>query len=393
MCLIFFVTFSGCAQVRLAERGDEFLSRFVVWVDDKAGFIDRTGKLVIHPQFELADDFSEGRAAVRVGESFGYINMDGDMIVPPVYYRAQPFREGLAAVSIDARAFSTVNHFYERYGFVDRSGNLAMGLRFLEVTSFSEGLAGVRTEDESYFIDKSGEAFFRGRYQLIMAPFAEGLALVIMNDKWNYVNKEGESVITLDIPAVIIEDLGIISAYRASFATSFSEGLAVIHYADRGWCDYIDSTGALKFRVDFGYCSDFSEGFASVCRSPGSCGYIDHTGAVVIPPIYESVEDFSEGLAVVRTKDDTFYIDRQGAVALNPKYRRIESFRDGLAAIRVWPDEWPPDDPSSSHASASLAPAVYREQLNTVSAASSTSPRYYRGYIDKTGAWVWRPTR
>lgn len=34
----------------------------------KVGFIDKTGKLVIAPQFNYGGDFSEGLAAVQVGK-------------------------------------------------------------------------------------------------------------------------------------------------------------------------------------------------------------------------------------------------------------------------------------------------------------------------------------
>ena len=39
--------------------------------DIKMGFIDKTGKVVIEPIFDFADNFSDGLAAVRMGDKRG----------------------------------------------------------------------------------------------------------------------------------------------------------------------------------------------------------------------------------------------------------------------------------------------------------------------------------
>src|SRR5262245_52478553 len=46
-------------------------SLFVVIVDDKRGYIDQNGKIVINPQFEGASDFSEELAVISTSKN-GY---------------------------------------------------------------------------------------------------------------------------------------------------------------------------------------------------------------------------------------------------------------------------------------------------------------------------------
>jgi hypothetical protein len=55
---------------------------FEVWVGDKAGYIDRTGSVVIQPQFASAYPFSEGLAAVQAEKDglFGFIDTTGKMV-------------------------------------------------------------------------------------------------------------------------------------------------------------------------------------------------------------------------------------------------------------------------------------------------------------------------
>nr|MBA2747262.1 WG repeat-containing protein [Tatlockia sp.] len=59
---------------------------------------DRTGKQVISPQFDLANSFSEGLAAVKIKDKCGYINKIGKVVVKRRFSACEDFAEGLAAV-------------------------------------------------------------------------------------------------------------------------------------------------------------------------------------------------------------------------------------------------------------------------------------------------------
>jgi len=54
--------------------------------------------VVIPPQFEQADSFSEGLARVKIGDKWGYIDNKGKYVIQPQLDEAQPFSEGLALV-------------------------------------------------------------------------------------------------------------------------------------------------------------------------------------------------------------------------------------------------------------------------------------------------------
>jgi hypothetical protein len=68
--------------------------------DGRMGYVDKTGTVVIPPQFLEARDFAEGLAAVWVDalRKFGYIDRTGAMAIAPRFNQACPFSEGLAAV-------------------------------------------------------------------------------------------------------------------------------------------------------------------------------------------------------------------------------------------------------------------------------------------------------
>src|SRR5262249_54799746 len=64
------------------------------------GFIDKTGRYVIKPQFEGAKRFAEGLAVVKRASDLaaGFIDHDGRIVIPFIYSDALTFSEGLSLV-------------------------------------------------------------------------------------------------------------------------------------------------------------------------------------------------------------------------------------------------------------------------------------------------------
>lgn len=95
-----------------------------------------------HPDF-----FSSERLLFCAGGRRGYLDKRGRIAIPANYDSAQPFSEGLAAVAIG-----------RRYGYIDNSGQFAIEPRFEEASDFHEGLAFVREwSGKSGFIDRAGK--------------------------------------------------------------------------------------------------------------------------------------------------------------------------------------------------------------------------------------------
>lgn len=75
------------------------------------------------------------------------------MVIPAQFDGPGEFSEGLAAVENDGK-----------YGYVDKSGEMAVAPRFDCATEFSEGLAAVEINDEWGFIDKSGTFIIKPQF-------------------------------------------------------------------------------------------------------------------------------------------------------------------------------------------------------------------------------------
>lgn len=178
----------------VADSFSEGLARVAIKKDEryKWGFIDKTGKERTAIQFDDAGNFSEGLACVGVGELFGFINPDGNFVINPKYDFAGDFQEGLAPVH------------NIKFGFIDKSGNMVIPQQFDIAHGFSEGLAAVAQDPGNGspvwgFIDKEGNFVIEPQYDDVGAEygpgsFRNGLAIVEVGKYTGYVNKVGKMV-------------------------------------------------------------------------------------------------------------------------------------------------------------------------------------------------------
>lgn len=279
----------GLAGVYLAGRG---------W-----GFIDKTGKVAIEPQFEAGSSFSEGLAVVVVKGKSGFIDKTGRVVIEPEYDMAYSFSEGVAVavkgdetflidktgrkvlsrdsnrlrlnVSDDTRLSGGLIAAYdcakEKVGFVDKTGRFVVEPQFTQAESFSEGLARVAVED------------------------ADG------EERLGFIDRGGQFV----IPPSFNTD----AEFRRN-STNFSEGLASLTeglnptVTEEARFVYIDKKGTIVLHTEFFFAGPFRDGLAVVYDDErAKWGFIDKSGQVVIPVRYDSASDFSEGLAYVAIQE------------------------------------------------------------------------------------------
>jgi hypothetical protein len=322
---------------------------YPVWVNGKTGFIDRTGKLVIPPKFGgeylwMGGRFSDGMARTQTPTQerpghccrFGYINAEGRVVVEPQYWEAKDFSEGLAAVLIG-----------DRWGYIDREGRTALGPKWVAADSFSEGLASVYEDGVGHgYIDRSGRMVIKLEGATAPGRFHDGMAQVMVTPKggdfngggrfeFGYIDRSGR----LAVPGPF-EKVG-----------DFSEGLAAVQVKGR-W-GYVDSTGHFAIEPAYDSATSFHDGQATVA-SGGKYSFIDKSGKKVgeCPP--QSC-DFHEGLAAFESGGRWGYIDRAGHVVIKPKFSEAYDFAGGIAMVML--------------------------------------PGKKMGYIDKTGKYVWPPSK
>src|SRR5258708_4995177 len=268
----------------IRSRSADPLYRFVR--DDKAGYIDNTGKVVIPPSFKVSSnsggEFHDGRMMLD-GK---YIDRSGRPLLDELL-RGADYSSGLAAAIRRGEAM---------WGFIDPSGKFAIEPRFPaspkgDAPLFLENLAAIRAGDKIGYIERTGEFVIQPRF-LDGGDFNDGLARVVV---------EGPSALFREGPC--------------PSWTAVPEGARSKRDLPLCKFTYADVSGRIITEQRFDAARDFSEGLAPA-RVGKLWGYIDKSGKSIILPRVDDAQPFSEGLARVLEHDRWGYIDKSGVYVI-----------------------------------------------------------------------------
>ncbi len=288
---------------------------YPIEVEGKTGYIDRTGDIVIEPQFDSADPFYYGLAIFRMkGEdgmyhNWGYINTKGEVVIEHKLTSASRFtRDGLARASLEGKS-----------GYINKKGEFVIEADYEQQGDFQEGLASVKISGKYGFINTRGILVIEPKFKSA-GRFCNGFCEVVTSDdKHNYIDKKGSLVTDIEF----------------SRGDWFYCGLAKVKTGDK--YRYINESGEFAFEGEYSDAASFSEGLAAVENQEGKWGFINTRGELVIDYKFGagwfSSLEFHEGLAYVKEGDLWGYIDKKGSYVISPRYKSANEFVNGVARV------------------------------------------------------------
>ncbi len=199
------------------------------------GFINKTGKEIIPFIYENTWGFQNGIAKVKKNNLWGFIDTKGDIIIPIEYedFKYSKWSEGLIG--------ACKNH---KWGFIDKTNKIIIPFGYYDVGTFSEGLA---LAAESYYkwgyIDHNDTAIIPFIYEnpkycdQNAGNFKNGIAQVRLEDKSGYINKKGEIIIPIKYHCVKQFCKGYAYAEIDNGESNFGNKHKILLYG------YIDSIG------------------------------------------------------------------------------------------------------------------------------------------------------
>ncbi len=276
-------------------------------------YIDAKGKIIINPQFSEATVFRDGLALVKTSgkdPKYGYIKEDGKFEVKADFIRATVFSDGMAWVVTENSAPTAIDIKGERKFTLTNAE---------EVRNFSNGLAAfseVNNEnDEKWgFVNKKGEVVVNAQFSNV-GEFQEGKCAVRNNDgKWGYIDKDGK----------------IIMNPQFDWANSFSGNSAVV--MSGGKAGLIDSDG--KYIINPQYSKIIQDGNVFLIELDGKFGWVDKDGKITINPQFNEAYPFNgSDLAAVKSGNNFGYVNKEGKIMINPQFEAALPFNGKMAMV------------------------------------------------------------
>jgi hypothetical protein len=124
-------------------------------------YIDRNGRTVVRPWVDgnYPDEFREGLARFVTGPYVGFFDESGSVIVRTRFPFVEPFSEGLAVACDGCRPVrqgAHVRYVGGSWGFIDRTGAVAIGFRYEAASGFEKGAARVKQGGRWFGVDRAG---------------------------------------------------------------------------------------------------------------------------------------------------------------------------------------------------------------------------------------------
>ena len=153
----------------------------VIDLDGSSFYIDKSGQKVFANR--EGSDFQNGLAFFKSNNKYGFLNTNGEIVLAPQYDFAQFFGDGLANVCVG-----------EKWGFIDVTGQFVIPPQFDDAGEFSEGLARVAKGGKWGFIDKTGKVVIPFQFDKWTSWFEGGICEVHLNNKMGYIDKTGKYI-------------------------------------------------------------------------------------------------------------------------------------------------------------------------------------------------------
>jgi hypothetical protein len=319
--------------ITCSEAGNFSEGLASIKVDDKWGFINTTGDIVIKPKYSNPFEqpvFSAGLCGLLdpATKKWGYINKADSIVIPFVLYTYTPFYDKF---TVNYAAGSANGKLLARWRIINKKGEIILETSpndYSYKTYYKEGLARLSKKSKYGFMDTTGKVAIENKYEDVR-DFSEGFAAVKLNGKWGFLDSKGNVKIDFQY---------------TEEPMPFSCARAFVRGANNKWA-LIDTSNKVIFPPTFEQVFPFAEGLGIVslrdAKGTEFFKIIDADGKSVKEykptgkekDIITFKSGFSEGLAIANQgyANNLGYVDSKGKTAIGFSFSALHSFSDGLA--------------------------------------------------------------
>jgi WG containing repeat len=257
-----------------------------VIVNEKMGFVDRTGAVVVPAEYDEAYGFLDGLAGVVSGDKRLFIDKTGKEVlaVPEGVDDVQGFVGEFAVIAKEGK-----------FGLIDRKGAIVVEPKFDSLYQ-DAGVLIALEGDKTGIVDGTGAWIGKPDFAAI-GPFSKGIAPAQQGEVWGFI----DTCANWKIPA----------KYEA--AIGFDGGPARVKLGEK-W-GLIDETGAEIFPVSVPYIDEgiWRDGLIGFSPDDLKYGLLNAAGKVAVEPKYDSIEPLGGGVLMSYTGEEEKLLNLDGS--------------------------------------------------------------------------------
>lgn len=261
------------------------------------GFVDSNDNYVVNPIYTRVDinfGFRESGLykVVDLNDKIGFVDERGEIVVACKYDYSESYEKGHAVVAV------TNSENYFLYGMIDSLGKEVIQLKYGYIEYYSNDGVLVFGKENSFdlgLMNLKGQVLIPEQYAIGSAKVTNGLWPVTKGGKSGVVNLKNEIVVPFE--------------YRIIESFSDSLGIAAAQKENYGKYGFIDRKG--KVVIPFEYENAYSDNKYLAVSKNKKWGLIDINNNIILPLEYYGILTFKENSVwVVKNKgEERFEVD------------------------------------------------------------------------------------
>jgi hypothetical protein len=359
------------------DRSIYLESYFPVAYNEKYGYINASGKIVIPAEYDEVGPFKDGLAVVSKYSKYGVINKKNELVVDFGFDEILDFN--------NARAIVIKN---DLYNLIDRSGRIISTRDFADLFVFSSNIYAGMLDSHYVFYDQNLIEFSAVEFQEV-GLLSKGFAIVKQNNLFGLIDSslnikikcqfddlvkfnEGQFIYTLNSKKGLISAEGVkltepiydeISAFNSENNTAivkigsqlnwikkdgsklfdlsmeyfpnslelaqFSKGYAI--YRKKGKFGLIDDKAKLAFKTSLDQIGKYVNFIPTI--KDGKWGLIDLKGKIVTPYEFELIEDWNNRGILIQKNGLTGMLNYQLGLVLPIEFNSIKVFEEQFLIV------------------------------------------------------------
>ncbi len=264
----------------------------------KWGFMNRSGKEVIHCIYNSKAHFKMGKAIINYYGAIGIINSEGNWIVKPIYEDITDFNFNFFIYKIN-KTYYLKNYnndliYFSNYKLVLNEENI------YELQPNKKN----KISSTGIIISKASNVSDSNKHWKIIK----------VGTKYGFEDVNGQLKIT----------------YRYDSLKPFSENLSAFKL--RGKWGFINTAEEIIIQPHYNKVANFKNGL-SVINKKGNVGLINSSGKFVLKPKYELIKFVNKDVWLVTEKGLSGLFNSQGNIIIQPKYDFVNFVNNKLIIV------------------------------------------------------------